>query len=324
MKNANEYLRLIWINNEIKNNEYVTKEKYLEEFEMHARTFDRDIEKLRDRFGAPIIYDRLKRLYKYSTKTFDLPGVILNEQDYFGLVVSSCILSNYKNTPVASSLNKVMQRLAQNLGTSISYFFPNMNSNHNQLREFDFELLQSLSKAIQGRRTIKMLYRSFNSQKESQRLVDPYHIYNFQGEFYLVAFCHNNKEFRDFFTGRIKNIEILSKQYEVKNFDPEKYFSQYQWGIMKGGQRQEIVFEITTFRHQWVKEKFGERIEEIKHNDREYRYKCEVEINDDFIRWLVGLGKDIVIIKPESLRKTIKNFCSEILQNYKKSDKYSP
>ena len=50
----------------LNNSRSVSREQFLEALEISAATFKRDLEYLRDRLGAPIVWDRALRGYRYQ------------------------------------------------------------------------------------------------------------------------------------------------------------------------------------------------------------------------------------------------------------------
>src|SRR5688572_19742663 len=68
---------------------------FLEKLEVSRQTFVRDIEYLRDRFEAPIVWDRAAGGYRFETGTsFELPGVWFNESEVYALLTMQRLLRN--------------------------------------------------------------------------------------------------------------------------------------------------------------------------------------------------------------------------------------
>ena len=66
----------------------------LERLECSTSTFKRLLELLRDRYQAPIVWDRAARGYRYDTRDgrFTLPGVWLTESEAFALLMANRLL----------------------------------------------------------------------------------------------------------------------------------------------------------------------------------------------------------------------------------------
>lgn len=63
--------RIIYIDKQLTQKSFLTCKKVAARFEISTRQVKRDIEYMRDRFFAPIIYDSIERYYKYE-KEFSL------------------------------------------------------------------------------------------------------------------------------------------------------------------------------------------------------------------------------------------------------------
>ena len=60
-----------------------------------------------------------------------------------------------------------------------------------------------LAKAAAGRRQLKLSYRKPGGREFQTRVVDPYHLGNINGEWYLFAWCHLRRDIRTFVPARI-------------------------------------------------------------------------------------------------------------------------
>lgn len=316
MKRASEYIRICWLHTKLKDGG-VSKKDYYDEFETSERTFQRDLDRLRDQLNAPVEYIPEKKKHIYTDTTYELPLMMLNEQELFALLISSKVLAGYENTPIYSTLQKIYRKFGEQLGTELSYLYDINNSGTNEIRSFNWHYLQQLISAINNKLEVEMVYESLNSGTTEKRTVVPVHIYNYDGDFYLVAYCKKRTAFRDFLLARVHEITTTDIVNKSIHFKPEDYFSQSQWGILKGIQVEHVTFTIPTDKELLLKEYFDTKIQkvEIASPDR-VRYTCTVYPTNDFLNWAVAFEKDMVIEKPEWIRKKIIVHCKKILKTY--------
>ena len=71
------YERFLWFHDQVKAKAHPNSKKLAEKFEVSRKTAQRDIEFMRDRLGAPLVYSPLERGYEYEEKTYTLPGIWL-------------------------------------------------------------------------------------------------------------------------------------------------------------------------------------------------------------------------------------------------------
>ena len=75
--------RMIQIDKWIRSGSYPGVEQMMAEYGVSRRTILRDIEFLRDRYCAPVEYDKNRKGYFYSDSTFMIQNVLLTEGDLF-------------------------------------------------------------------------------------------------------------------------------------------------------------------------------------------------------------------------------------------------
>jgi len=314
MREFSEYERILWLHNRFKNNSF-SKEEYFHTFGRHSRTFSRDVQKLKNYLGAPLVCKNRK--YVYTDKTFELPALLLNEKELFGLLVATAVIEMYKDTPLYTSLTKIFDRLSGLLCSDVKYLYIDVNKGNSKLREFNWEFLQQIIKAVYEHHQLEIQYHSFNRNKITKRIVEPYHVYNYRGEFYMVAYCQERKCFRDFFIGRIKELRDTNIAFKPRRFLLDEYFSDKQWGIIKGGKVEKVIFKVRKEKEPWIVERYGERLKKLKEEKNWTTYQIETEVTDEFVNWILGYKDEFVVLKPTKVKKEILEYCQEIIENYR-------
>ncbi|HEX2950395.1 MAG TPA: WYL domain-containing protein, partial [Armatimonadota bacterium] len=64
-------------------------------------------------------------------------------------------------------------------------------------------------KAIEQRRQVRMTYYTMSRDEETERTIDPYHLYHYDGLWYVYGHCHARHENRDFAINRIRLLTLL-------------------------------------------------------------------------------------------------------------------
>ena len=95
----NRLERFYKIDQLLQDRKVISRDDFLSILEISLATFKRDLEYMRDRFNAPVIYDPELRGYCYekssSSKTkFSLPGLWFSEQEIFALITMQQLLEN--------------------------------------------------------------------------------------------------------------------------------------------------------------------------------------------------------------------------------------
>lgn len=105
--------RLVGIHKKIKSGTYPNTRQLAEEFNSGKgiATISRDIEFLRDRFGAPIEYDHAHRGYFY-TSDFEMPLNAISADTMISLFAAKILLSRFSTSPLYGDICHAINLLA--------------------------------------------------------------------------------------------------------------------------------------------------------------------------------------------------------------------
>jgi proteasome accessory factor B len=217
--NKPQYARLLFIDEKVRSGSYPNAATIAEEYEVAQRTILRDIEYMRDMLGAPIEYDNSRRGYFYLEKNFFLPALDMSESDFFAICITEQALKQYENTPLYEKLSVIFKRLREYLPESIrvntTWIDTEYTFMHESFTRIDPDVWENVSSALRWRKQIDILHRKAGAPEDVRRVVDPYHIVNYRGEWYLVGFCHKRKSVVRFAMSRISSALIQDKGYII-------------------------------------------------------------------------------------------------------------
>ena len=222
--------RVFFINRMIRRKGRVLLKQVTEHFEVSERQVKRDIEFMRGRLNAPVVYSRDLPGY-YYTEPFDH----LEEADEKTLLYYS-IISNLNNNPLFCPL------VSDNVQKKIHSFLPDeykrLTSRIHFLHE-EWELLHlqhfilMLESMVEERR-VKMDYRDVKGN-ESSRFIEPLQIISYGGKWYCVAFDSKSLSIRNFLMSRIIGLQQSEERFtnHLKKNELTAYMSS-TFGIFKG------------------------------------------------------------------------------------------
>jgi predicted DNA-binding transcriptional regulator YafY len=102
------YERFLWFHRQVKAEKYPNARILAEKFELSQKTAQRDMEFIRDRLNAPLVYMPDKRGYAYEEKTYELPGIWINEEELAALCISSRLASTIPDRRLKSSFKSFL------------------------------------------------------------------------------------------------------------------------------------------------------------------------------------------------------------------------
>lgn len=166
-----------------------------------------------------------------------------------------------------------------------------------------------------SKRKMNITYRSLTSGY-SNRNIHPYGLFNYKGDFYMVAYCENKERFLDFKICRIDSYEVLESKYNIdKNFSWDKY-SKNCVGIYKDGDY-DIVLKIKNPFSIIIKEKIWvDNQEIIEKEDKSIIFKASMKGYSEIKSWILSMGANVEVISPQNLREDIIDEIEKIKKLY--------
>jgi proteasome accessory factor B len=177
----------------------------------------------------------------------------------------------------------------------------------------DLKIFDSLARAVAARSQLELLYRK-PGQKAEPRLVDPYHLANINGEWYLFAYDHARKDIRTFAPTRIQSARLTGRTFpRPERFSLEKRLRD-SFGVHSGQGEYGVVVRFTPRVADYIREKkwhASQTLRELKNGGVELALKLSslVEIE----RWVLGWGGDATVVKPPELREAVREAARRIL-----------
>jgi len=321
--NAGQLLRLTRLDRKLSEGKFPTAKELASSFSCSERTIERDVARLKEKHGAPVYFDYNHGGYAYSDPTFTLPAIRMTQGELLAIFLAEQLLAQYANTPLHQRLASAFQKISSFLPEEISLDFHELASAisfhpgpvRDQARE---GLFDQITAAIAERCVLAMRYFSQYRNASTEREVDPYHLHNNQGDWYVSGYCHWRKGLRDFALTRILDLRVLERTFSIPaSFNKEAYLKQ-QFGIEKGGAPQEVLLKFSPTQSRWMREKVWHGTEEkIPQPDGALLLKMFVPVTSELKRWVMSYGRDVEVLGPEELREMVKREVEELAARYR-------
>ncbi len=211
-----------------------------EELEVCARTVKRDIKTMRREMKAPVEYSREKNGY-YYTKPYDLCDYGDEKMLLFYLFAQR-IAKNLSLMPIVSRdlLDTIEERYLkdyQPILDRISYEL----ADHEKFRP---GVVKQVLDAMRSSTALGLIYQNAAGER-SQRFVEPWHLMNYSGKWYILAWCRSSKEPRTFLLSRVIETMETGEPFE-KELDERllKKYLEEGYGIFKLPEAQEMTIRF--------------------------------------------------------------------------------
>ncbi len=275
--------------------------------EVSPATAKRDIEAMRYRLEAPIVYDKKLRAYIYI-KEFKLLNFAGTQLLLF-YILAKGLTKNPNYLPLTAEYSRKIiidniNRILPDEYAAISDNFTYIDSDYEKM---DFSTLQIIIESMRGKKQIEMEYLT-KQQKAASRNIEPLKVICYGTKWYLFAYCHKRKDVRLFSLSRIGNIKLtdIEFQFNRDETDIDKVLNR-SFGIAKGDELHEAVIRFYEPSSFYVKTQIWhseQKIKEYKLNKEQIlEMKLPYAKPEELIGKVLKYGATAEILKPASLRK---------------------
>ena len=250
----------------IKSRGGVSFEALQAELEVSRATLKRDLQYLRDRMDAPIIYDRYDNAYRFgggadagsgaTAITHELPGVWFNEAEIHALLTMHQLIAGLDAGGVLGRhLQPLLDKLHGMLGTSEGEsreLLRRVRVISPARRPVPSKWFELAGSALLKRQRLEMLYFTRARRSESQREVSPQRLTYYRNTWYLDAWCHRSEGLRRFALDAVRSVRVLparAKDVALKTVQAELDGG---YGIFSGKALQTATLRFTPEAAQWV------------------------------------------------------------------------
>ncbi len=215
------------------------------ELEVSPATLKRDLQYLRDRLGAPIVYDSDANGYRFDAAmpgagaVHELPGLWFSENEIHALLTMQQLLAGLDDDGVlARHLQPLADKLQGMLGAdaqasrALLRRVKVIGTARRRAPSRHFELLGS---ALVRQRRVWLRYFKRSDQSVSEREVSPQRLVNYRNTWYLDAWCHASDGLRRFALDAVREarpLDLKAKRVSVRDLEAQLDAA---YGIYGGG-----------------------------------------------------------------------------------------
>jgi len=302
---------MLRIHQTLQSGQYPNAVSLARELEMSTKSIHRDLEFMRDRLGLPLEWDFDRRGYHYTEEVNAFPTLQITEGELVALIVAEKALQQYRGTsfekPLLSAIKKMEQALPDTISLSLNDIEQTISFRTRAEPILDLETFDTLAKATSARRQLEISYRKPGHKQAEQRIIDPYHLANINGEWFLFAYDHLRKDIRTFVPARIKAIKSTDATFaRPQQFSLERRLRD-SFGVESGRGQFEVVIRFSEQSADYIREKKwhdSQQLRELKNGGVELSLKlsslAEVE------RWVLSWAGNAVVIKPRELAESVR------------------
>ena len=306
-----QHSRLLFIDKQIRDKRFPNCSSLAEEWEASTKTFQRDLDYMRNQLDAPLEYSAKERGYFYTEEQYQLPAINIKESDLFAIYLADKLLGQYEGTPIYDSLCSVFRKIEDSLPGKVTARSGNDQSLFTILPPFSTiilpEVFETVIDCLRTSTRLEIVYRNPGGNPV-HRQVDPYHGVRFEGDWYVVAYCHLRGEIRTFSLARIAVAKKMKEHFSLpENFDYRK-LSGSQFGIHWGEGDVDVKILFASSAAAYVRERVWHPSQTIKDNpDGSLVLALTVNHLLELTRWILSWGEMAQVLEPPTLVEKTRN-----------------
>lgn len=201
------------------------------------------------------------------------------------------------------------------------------------INEEIFINIDKISNAIRNRSQITFNYYDYNYEKVlmprknsanelKTYILTPIAMILKNENYYLVSADDTHSDLSNYRIDRMKNIKVTDKEARelndiedcINGFNSAVY-SRKSFKMFPGDERM-VKIRFNRNLLNFMIDEFGDNIDIAINNDGSYNGQFIAKVGDGLVRWILQLGRDAIVISPDTLKDSVKKELNEIISLY--------
>jgi predicted DNA-binding transcriptional regulator YafY len=306
--------RMLAIHRAIKEGSYPTCASLAKRFEVTAKTIQRDIDYMRDRMGAGLEYDQTRHGW-YATDPFpELPGFVIGAEELAALFLARTAMESIRGTALEGTMKEVFAKLLRPLEGEVRLSWSEMDDVFTrkmpEIKAAQVKLFGELADAVVQRREISFHYLKLEAEKPAPRQVQPYHLGEVDGGWYLIGHDLDRGALRTFALPRISRLKSQATVFERPvDFDGRDHLRR-SFGVWQpNGSRHLVRVRLKDYAARLAQERRwhpSQETEVLDARGQKVEVRFEAGALEEVVRWVLSFGSKAEVVGPPELRQMVR------------------
>jgi predicted DNA-binding transcriptional regulator YafY len=293
--------------------------------EVSRATLKRDLDYMRDRFNAPIEYDRAARGYRFGVRRsgprYELPGLWFSADEAHALLTMRKLLVELDPGLLGPHIEPLLERLRAILGsgahswTEVERRIRILQPGRRGARGAQFGVVAT---ALLRRRRLRIRHYHRAEDRETEREVSPQRLVHYRDNWYLDAWCHLRNGLRSFAVDAIREAVLLDgRAKEVARNALDDYLTS-GYGIFAGRPVGWAQLRFAPRAARWAAAQTWHPQQRVRAEADgswilELPYADDRELLMDILRY----GADVEVLGPPALRRRVAETLAQAAARYR-------
>lgn len=288
-------------------------------------TVKRDLQYLRDRLNAPIVFDRFAGGYRFEQASryapkYELPGLWFNSSEIYALLMMQSLLEGVQPGLLGSHIAPLQTRLKSLLGSQDDApedIARRIRILHAAKRRADNRYFELIANALLKRRRLVIRHWNRAADTETEREVSPQRLIYYRDNWYLDSWCHLREEIRSFAVDAIRHARTLeSKARDVPRRQLDEVVAA-GYGIFSGAAVEWAKLKFSPEHARWVAaEQWHTDQKSAYDGDGNYLLEIPYSNPTELVMDILRHGSGVEVVGPARLRAAVKKELAAALKRY--------
>jgi predicted DNA-binding transcriptional regulator YafY len=273
----------------------------------------RDLAYMRERFNAPIEYDRDANGYRFGKPQagprYELPGLWFSAEEAHALLTMHQLLKGLDAEILGPHFEPLLARLRAVLGSG-DHSWEEVENRIRVIpigrREVQAGHFGIAAGALLRRKRLRIRHYNRTEDRETEREVSPQRLVHYRDNWYLDAWCHLRNDLRSFAVDAIREAQLLdARAKEVPKSELDEYLAA-GYGIFAGRKLEWGTIRFTPVAARWVAaQRWHPRQRARVEKDGSYVLELPYADDRELVMEILKFGPEAEVLAPAGLRKRV-------------------
>jgi predicted DNA-binding transcriptional regulator YafY len=300
--------------------------EFLDELGISLATFKRDLEYMRERLNAPIVWDRDLMGYRFEEQRargpkYELPGLWFNPEEARALLTMEHLIEGLEPSLLGPHLAPLRTRLTALLTTgdhSAGEVRRRIRVIPFGARKHEPRHFSLIASAVLGRQRLRIEYFNRMRGDVTEREVSPQRLVYYRANWYLDTWDHLRNDIRSFSLDAVRKAEMLAtKARDVPDAQLDEVLAS-GYGIFGGRKVQWATLRFTAERARYVSlEEWHPKQKARWEEDGRYVLEIPFTSEKELVMDLLKHGAEVEVLEPAGLRRELAARAQAVVELYR-------
>lgn len=314
----NRFDRITAILIQLQSKRVVKAQDLADRFGISLRTVYRDIRSIEEA-GVPV-YGEAGIGYSL-VDGYRLPPVMFTREEAMAFLTAEKLMAKFTDNNLTEHFSSAMFKVKAVLRGTEKDMVETLEDNIIVMdRKSDTlppgNILDVLLKAIADKKAVKLVYRAFGNDEDSERLIEPIGIFHEHNNWYTIAWCHLRETYRQFRADRMISAQLTDipqqERTSLKEYYRQDKEARAAFPMQKAVIR--VHKEVTKYMEE-QKHYFGFVSERAEGDYVEMTF-LSLSMEEGLARWFLMFADKCEVVEPQELKDAIAQLLEKIIRKH--------